>query len=195
MTDASHTRRLFVADDAAVRCRRPRPGRRRRPCGRCRPRARSRSPSPVSQASIASSVSSSSIGVVERQHPVADRRDRRMAHDVDHAAHAVAQPHAVAVVRQHAELDDGIDRADRRTAAAPRPCENTRMTAPISRPPASAVVGRADARRTRSSACRSARRRRGPERVAQHRAEHRRVAASASARRASARSRSPRVAA
>ena len=45
----------------------------------------------------------------ERDDMVADRRDCRVAHDVDHAPDAVAEPRAVAVVRKHAELDGRVD--------------------------------------------------------------------------------------
>ena len=141
---------------------------------RSRPRARSRSPSRGARRrsrrrsrdrrSASSSASTPSLIAL----------DRRAAHDVDHAAHTVAEPDEIPLVGKHVELDDRVDVRVVRASGGPR----------RARTPASP---------RRSADRRRARRRSGPtapnqiicmsfgpasaeaRRVAQHRAEDRRV--------------------
>ena len=62
----------------------------------------------VSQASMAASESSASIGVSRAVTSVDERRHGGLTNDREHPLHAVVEPHAVAIVGEHAELDDRV---------------------------------------------------------------------------------------
>ena len=98
-----------------------------------------------------------------------------MAEDLDDAGRRLAQPDEIALVRQHAELDDGILRADRWRQGAPHLGRRNASPRRGSRPPARSSSDPLTAESHRT--CMSLSPALGePGRVAQHRREHRGVA-------------------